>query len=129
MQQITINGFLSRDAEKASTRDGTDVTRWNVPVNQGYGDNKTTNWFRISIWGKRADYASNARKGDAVFVTGDLTIGEYEGKPQYEIRAGEFQFVTPAPKGERKKPYDDGLENVQRFGKQTDDLDEDRIPF
>ena len=127
MQTITISGFLSRDAEKQATRDGTDVTRWNVPVRQGFGDSEKTNWFRVSIWGKRATFAANARKGDFAIVTGDLTIGEYEGKPQYEIRANDFQTITPAPKGERKQPYDDGRENVQTFGKPAD-LD-DSIPF
>lgn len=98
MQQITITGFLSRDAESSVTQRGDKVTRWNVPVKQGYGDSEQTNWFRVSIWGKRADYAAKARKGEYVTVMGELKIGEYQGKPQYEINAVDFQSVRTAPR-------------------------------
>lgn len=98
MQTLTITGYLSRDAEQSTTRGGDSVTRWNVPVKQGWGENERTNWYRVSIWGKRADFAANARKGEFVTVTGELSIGEYEGKPQYEIRANDFQSVRTAPR-------------------------------
>lgn len=125
MQVITVTGYLSKDAEAASTRSGDNVTRWNVPVNQGWGENKQTNWFRVSIWGKRADFAANARKGEFVTVTGELTIGEYQGKPQYEIRASDFASVTTAkrePDGSRGSPAND---EGGSFGDEMDD----RIPF
>lgn len=96
MQVITITGYLSRDAEQRTTRDGTTITNLNVPVRQGFGEREQTNWFRVSVWGKRADFAAKFRKGEFIAVTGDLTIGEYDGKPQYEIRASDFQTVRPA---------------------------------
>lgn len=98
MQTITITGYLSRDAEQRSTQTGDSITTWNVPVRQGFGDREKTNWFRVSIWGKRAQFAANARKGEFVTVTGELEIGEYEGKPQYNIRANDFQSVRTAPR-------------------------------
>jgi len=131
MQQITITGYLSRDAETAQTQKGDDVTRWNVPVKQGFGDTEQTNWFRVSIWGKRAGYAGKARKGDFAAVTGELTIGEYQGKPQYEIRASDFQSVRTAPKGEEGgggNNYASGNAQKQDAGF-ADDLDDDSVPF
>lgn len=122
MQQITITGYLSRDAETRSTQSGKDVTNWNVPVRQGWGDNEKTNWFRVAIWGKRADFAGKARKGDFVSVTGELVIGEYDGKPQYEINASDFQVVTPA------KRTPDGSQGSPQQQSTADDLD-DSIPF
>jgi single-strand DNA-binding protein len=120
MQRIQITGYLSRDAETATTRDGTAVTRWNVPVKQGWGENEKTNWFRVSIWGKRAEFAAKAVKGEFATVTGELTIGEYEGKPQYEIRADDFQSVRTA----RREP--DGSQGAPITS--PDDIDDD-IPF
>lgn len=99
MQQITISGWLSKDAERQQTQSG-NVTRWNIPVKQGWGEREQTNWYRVSIWGKRADFAANAKKGDFAAITGDLTIGEYNGKPQYEINASDFQSVKMGPKEE-----------------------------
>ena len=98
MQQITITGYLSRDAEMRHTKSGQDITNWNVPVKQGWGDKEQTNWYRVAIWGKRAEFASKARKGEFVTVTGELSIGEYDGKPQYEINASDFQAVRTAPR-------------------------------
>lgn len=98
MQTITITGYLSRDAETRQTQSGSQITAWNVPVKQGWGDSEQTNWFRVSIFGKRADFAGKARKGEFVTVTGELKIGEYNGKPQYEINASDFTSVRTAPR-------------------------------
>jgi len=125
MQSLTITGYLSRDAETATTQGGDSVTRWNVPVKQGWGEREKTNWFRVSIWGKRAEFAAKARKGEFVTVTGELTIGEYEGKPQYEIRANDFAQVRTAPREDRPQ------ERQQPQNTAQDDLDDDMdsIPF
>lgn len=126
MQILTITGYLSRDAEQRQTRDGTAITNWNVPVKQGWGENERTNWFRVAIFGKRADFAAKCRKGEFVVVTGELTIGEYDGKPQYEIRANDFQSVRTAPRepdGSQGAPV-----NTSRQMAPADDLS-DEIPF
>lgn len=128
MQTITITGYLSRDAETATTQGGDNVTRWNVPVRQGFGDREKTNWYRVSIWGKRADFAAKARKGEFVTVTGELTIGEYDGKPQYEIRANDFASVKTAPRdadGSQGAPTPPQRPTQGGF---ADDLDDD-VPF
>lgn len=125
MQQITITGYLSRDAEIRSTRGDDKIANWSVPVRQGFGEKERTNWFRVSIWGKRAEYAAKARKGEFVTVTGELTIGEYEGKPQYEIRAMDFQSIRPAPRD------GDGGAPVQHSRQASADVDDlsDEVPF
>jgi single-stranded DNA-binding protein len=134
MQTITISGYLSRDAEARQTQRGDAVTTWNVPVKQGFGDSERTNWFRVSIWGKRADFAAKARKGDFATVTGDLVIGEYEGKPQYEIRASDFHSVRTAPRemtgGDtfNSSTGNGGPQNSSQRGGFADDLSGD-IPF
>lgn len=127
MQQLTITGYLSKDAEAATTQSGQNVTRWNVPVRQGWGDREQTNWYRVSIWGKRADFAAKARKGEFVTVTGELAIGEYQGKPQYEINAADFQNIRPAPRdadGGQGSPVQTRTVGADVY----DDLD-DSIPF
>lgn len=127
MQTITITGYLSRDAETAQTQKGDSVTRWNVPVKQGFGDSEQTNWYRVSIWGKRAEFAGRARKGEFVTVTGELTIGDYQGKPQYEIRANDFQSVRTAPR-EGAGSDTGAQQQAQPQAGDWDDLD-DSVPF
>lgn len=127
MQNITISGYLSRDAEAKTTQRGDNVTSWNVPVKQGFGDNEQTNWYRVSIWGKRAEYAAKARKGDYVTVTGELRIGEYNGKPQYEISAYDFQSVKMQPR-EGAGSDTGARQQAPSNAGDYDDLD-DSVPF
>jgi len=134
VQAITITGFLSRDAEQRRTQNGDEVTTWNVPVRQGWGDKERTNWFKVSIWGKRADFAAKARKGEFVTVTGELTIGEWEGKPQFEVRANDFQAVLTAKRdgdgggGSVRREPDGSRGHADNAGSFADELD-DEIPF
>jgi len=129
MQQITIDGYLSKDAETRQVGDQT-VTTWNIPVKQGFGDREKTNWFRVNIWGKRADYASRATKGEYAIASGELTIGEYNGKPTLDIRAAEFRSVKTAPRspdGSQGAPLDQTRKSFPD-AQMVDDL-EDSIPF
>lgn len=130
MQNITISGFLAKDAEQREVRDGS-VTALTIPVKQGWGDKETTNWFRANVWGKRADFAGKLTKGTFIVVTGELSIGEYNGKVQYEIRVNDFHT---APTGERqgqsreqRKP--DGSRGAPADNSGWGDDDDSDIPF
>ncbi len=101
MQQITIAGRMSADAEVRQAGGG-DVTSFNLAVDQGWGDKKVTNWFRVSIWGKKGSGAAPyLLKGSQITVVGELEIGEYNGKPQYNIRASDFTMPAK-PSGDRQ---------------------------
>jgi len=99
MQRIIITGYLSKNAETRQVGDGM-VATLNIPVKQGWGEREQTNWFRVSVWGKRAEHAGKLVKGDFITATGDLTIGEYNNKPQYEIRADDYHPISKSG-GER----------------------------
>lgn len=100
MQFITITGNLGRDPEQRTTQGGDTVTSFSVAVRQGFKRDAASVWFRCSVWGKRGDtIASNLRKGSKVTVVGDLTIGEYQGKPQYDVRVADVDWQ---PAGDRQ---------------------------
>lgn len=89
MQNIVLSGNIGRDAELRTTRDGQKVCSFNVGVKNGFGRDAGSVWYRCSLWGKAAEaFAPSLLKGVKVFVSGELTHGEYEGKPQYEVRVG-----------------------------------------
>jgi single-strand DNA-binding protein len=126
MQIITVSGNLGRDPELRTTQGGDDVLSFSVGVQQGWGERASTNWFRCSVWGKRAKtLADKLRKGSRVFVVGELTIGEYQSKPQYEIRVSELDFSKAAGGEQRSEPQGGGG-NSGWTG--DDDLD-DGVPF
>ena len=134
MQIVTIHGRLAADAETKSIN-GNDVTEFRMAVDQGWGDKRVTNWFRVSVWGKKgAGAAPYLLKSGQVTVVGELEIGEYNGKPQYNIRASDFT-LPPKASGDRQQSRDDGLSHGNRSGFGSgargpvdDDLDSD-VPF
>jgi single-strand DNA-binding protein len=104
MQTIFITGALGSDAELRTTQGGDKVCSFNVGSGQGFGDRKTTNWFRVSMWGKRGDSLQPyLLKGTKVAVCGELEIGEFNGKPQYNVRANEVDLT-----GNRNATRQDG---------------------
>ncbi len=130
MQHITISGRIGKDAETRQAGNG-DVTSFNVAVDQGYGQNKTSNWFRVNVWGKKGvGAAPYLLKGGVVTVVGELEISEYNGKPQYQINASNFTLPTNSqrqdsgrqgsnPEPDPRKSQSNGF---------RDDLDDD-VPF
>lgn len=123
MQAITITGRVGKDAELRSTQSGQQVCSFNVAVDQGWGDKKVTNWFRVSYWGKRgAGIQPYLLKGQQVAVQGDLEFDEWEGKQQYNISANNVDLMG-GRSGDASKPQTGG----QRTEPETD-LDDD-VPF
>jgi single-strand DNA-binding protein len=125
MQAITITGGLGRDAELKTTQSGDDILSFSVGSSQGYGDKKTTNWFRCTVWGKRGrSIAQYLTKGTKVTVQGELSIGSYDGKPQFDVRVNEVEWQRSegAGGGTKAPPATDSAWD------QTDDLD-DSVPF
>ena len=121
MQFISITGRVGGDAETRQAGQS-NVTNFNCAVDQGWGDNKQTNWFRVAIWGDRGGKLQPyIKKGEKVAVTGELVIGEYNGKPQYEIRAADVDcFMAGKQQG--------GGGSAPRSEMATADLDDD-VPF
>jgi single-strand DNA-binding protein len=85
--KIQIVGNLGRDPELRYTPNGRPVTEFSVAVNQSTKNQQTgewveaTDWFRVSVWGDRAERAAeNLRKGARVLVDGRFRTREYETK-------------------------------------------------
>lgn len=126
MQTITIAGRVGRNAETRPA--GNDnVTSFTVAVDQRNGRDKTTNWWRVSIWGKRGDaLAQYITKGSPITVSGEFSLTEYEGKPQLNVRANEVALQGgKGETGNQRTP--DGSRGAPP--QIADDMDDDSIPF
>ena len=126
MQIITISGNIGKDAELRDTRDSK-VLSFNVGVKNGFGKDAGSVWYRCSLWGKAAEaFAGGLTKGTKVFITGELTHDEYEGKPQFNVRVGSID-TGPRPQGQ----IDSGSQAQASSGSNTtwdNELDDD-VPF
>jgi single-strand DNA-binding protein len=97
---ISFTGTVGRDAEVRSTASGQTVLNVAVANNIGFGDKQQTIWFRVALWGKRAEGSLKdyLKKGQQVFISGELTQSEFAGtdgvkKTTLEINANIIDLV------------------------------------
>ena len=133
MKNITIAGGLGKDAVLRNTPNGDSVLGFSVAVDDRQGQEKTTIWFDVSLWGKRgAALAQYLTKGTRVAVSGDLGKREHEGKTYLTVRADQVTLMgggqrDDAGGGYAQRPAAQG--NVDNGGAYADGLDGDTIPF
>jgi single-strand DNA-binding protein len=78
-----VIGFIGRSAELRYVPQGTAVADFSVAANSGYGDKKTTAWFKVTVWGKLAESLSPyLLKGKQVCVRGELQVDSETGGPR-----------------------------------------------
>jgi len=103
MKSVVIAGRLGKAAELRRTQGGDPVLGFSVAVDDGWGENKRTLWFKCSLWGKRGEsLAEHLGKGAAVTVSGDLSTDEYDGKTGLTVRVAELTLQGGA--SERSEP-------------------------
>ena len=141
-QKIVIVGYLGGDPEMRYMADGTAVTNFNVATSRRWTDQASgqqkdeTTWFRVSIWGRRAEAANQyLTKGQRILVEGRIRPDPQTGYPRtfvrsdgsvgasYDITASDFHFMTSRQEAgyvsEGREDYEAG-EAAQ---------EEDDIPF
>ncbi len=141
-QKIVVVGNLGRDPEMRYMADGTAVTNFSIATNRSWNDRQTgqrvdeTTWFRVSVWGRRAEVANQyLAKGSKVLVEGRLRVDPNTGGPplftrqdgtvgaSFEIRATDFAFV-----GSREDTADFSSDGGD-MGSSAPAQEEDEIPF
>ncbi len=77
---FSFTGTVGKDAEVRYTPAGLAVLSVNVANNIGFGDKQQTLWIRVALFGKRAEgqLATYLKKGQQVFVSGELSQNEYK---------------------------------------------------
>ena len=91
---------VTRDCEVRYLPNGTAVLNVNVANNQGFGDKQKTLFVRVALFGKRSEgqLQNYLKKGQQVFVSGELTQSEYRGndgttKTSLELNANIIDLV------------------------------------
>ena len=133
---ISFVGKLRKDSERKATQNG-QMLKFSVAENVGWGERKTVNWWNCSLFGKQAegtlmDYLT---KGTQVFIVGEVSFSEYEGKTYNNVTIKHIELVgsrdtqqqNTAPKapqyGQRQQGY-----APQNNQPKNNDLDDD-LPF
>ena len=79
---FSFHGTVGRDAEVRYAPSGVAVLNVTVANNIGFGDKQQTLWIRAVVFGKKAEgkLVEHLKKGQQVFVSGELTQSEYQAK-------------------------------------------------
>jgi len=128
--KIIIVGNLGRDPELRYTPQGTPVCGFSLATNEkrkGRGGEieDITTWFKITLWGRQAEAASQyLAKGRPVYIEGRLRVEEYidrEGKQRYslEVNATDMQFIGGNDRGQSAPKQT----NNQTSGEEDPDTD------
>ena len=138
---ISVIGRLGRDGESKQVG-STALYEFTVADSQGYGDKKTTNWFKCQLWGKQAESAVTQYlvKGAQVAIFGELTLREFvnkEGAKQIsaEIRVNKIELLGGKQEGQdrntatdRSQVNDPPVQQQAKPARTFDDFEDD-IPF
>jgi single-strand DNA-binding protein len=139
---VSFTGTIGRDAEVRYTPSGQAVLNVSVANNVGFGDRQQTIWFRIVVWGKRAEgnLKDYLKKGQQVFISGEMTQSEYKAqdgtmKVALEINAAILDLVgkrsetSQPPPQEQQEKYQTDAQKYQDLQRQKAQRETEERPY
>ncbi len=123
-----ITGRLGKDPEMVPYGDGKNLCKFSMATDDGWGENKKTNWHRITVFGKTAELCNQyLSKGRMCQVVGRIDYDSYEkdGIKRYttDIIADSVEFLGgKGDSAEQKGPQ------IYEVGAVPEDDDSD-LPF
>ena len=139
--KIILVGNLGRDPELRYTPQGTPVCSFSLATNErrkdrATGDNNDiTTWFRVTLWGRQAETASQyLTRGRPVYIEGRLRVEEWtdrDGKPRHtlEVNATDMQFIGGGRAEEGGAPPAKAAAAARDSAPEPTELSDDDIPF
>lgn len=104
-KKIIVAGRVGTEPETTFLQDGTAVTKFSIAADDGFGDKKHTDWFRVTFWGKRGQtLAEYVRTGHTLLVFGQFSSREWTDnsgatKTSLEIRGDDFDLIHGKEEG------------------------------
>lgn len=102
---ITAVGNLGKDAELRTSAKGESIATFTMATSHGYGERKGSTWWRVTVFGRAAEFAAKLRKGDRVYVWGEAYEETWQGRDgerkTLSIDAREVKALSPRSEGQR----------------------------
>lgn len=136
MNNVSLTGRLTKDAELRYIGDGTAVSNFTIAVDKFVNGEKKADFINCVVWGRYAEtLAEYTQKGDKIGLVGSIQTRTYEkedGTKTYvtEVRAQHIEFLESKQKEEKQQTK--GAKQQAKGTKQQTKLrykkDEDIIP-
>lgn len=89
-QKLTLIGRLGADPIMNTVGEN-QVANFSLAVDDGWGDNKKTVWFRVSAWNRQAELAVQyLLKGSRVCVEGRLRPADNGSPRVFQLQSGDW---------------------------------------
>ena len=116
-----LSGRLVFDGEVKHGASGKDYSSNRIAIDEGFGEKKTSSFFRVVAFGKQAESMGTMRKGTPVYIEGRIRINKREkGDDVVEeaeitlYRIDALAWPDDAPQSEP--------DNVTQFKQPNDDI-------
>lgn len=134
INKVQLLGRVGKDPETRSFDNG-DVTSFSVATSKSYRKNdewiEQTEWHNINAWGKLSEKAATIKKGDLVWVEGELSTRKYdkEGQTHYNtsIKSSYIRKINTSNEGSNNGQSAGGLQG-NAFAPVSSSNDND-LPF
>jgi single-strand DNA-binding protein len=132
VNKVILVGHVGADPESRYTPSGTAVVNLRMATNEVWrdaegNDQDQTEWHRVVLWGKSAEFATNyIKKGQLVYIEGRLQTRTWEDKNKIERRTTEVRAIMITPLGGLKAGTEEA-EDIQAVSEEPP-ADND-IPF
>ncbi len=134
--KVILVGHVGADPEPRYTPSGTAVVNLRMATNETWrdsegNDQERTEWHRVVLWGKQAEFAANyVKKGQLVYVEGSLQTRTWEDRNKVEQRTTEVKASAITMLGGRKSG-DGAPDEAPDDASAVSDAppDDDDIPF
>ena len=84
LNQVSLIGFLGKDAELKTTNNKRDFVVLSVATGRSWKNKESqeykreTDWHRVVAWGNLTKFAQKLKKGEHIFVQGELRPRQYD---------------------------------------------------
>jgi single-strand DNA-binding protein len=136
---FSFTGTVGRDAEVRYAPSGVAILNVTVANNIGFGDKQQTLWVRVVLFGKRAEgqLQNYLKKGQQVFVSGELTQSEYKAndgttKTSLELNATIIDLIgkrNESTQGQPQQNYQPSGGREQAPARQNTGNDNFDVPY
>ena len=114
VNKVILVGRLGKDPECRTAQRGTNVCRFTMATDSGFGASKKTDWHNVVCFDKQADFCKNyLRKGSLIYVEGRISYGEYEkdGVKRYttDIMANTIQSLGSRSENQAGGSFDPNM--------------------
>lgn len=110
INKVILMGRLTKEPELRHTNSGTPVCSFSIAINNGYGENQTTDFINCAAWNTTAEFIErNFSKGSMIIIIGRIRTRSWEdtdGKKHYatEVIANEVSFGESGRTADQNNP-------------------------